>query len=396
MKQYYAAVGQWRGGYTGKLGVKIYRYDLGSGQFEPVTIAGEDIAAGQIAVDAERGMIYAVDEKGNLPGDLGGGSYIYAFRIDGSTGALTLSGKQRSLSPFPCCLCLDPLGNYLFVSCNSDKQHITKMRQLPDGSFTSETVYDDAALLMFRLKEDGSLGELCDLSIPPNGNALERALPSGGQGKGILAHAGIISHLHSVMCSPDGKLVVACDLGMGKLYSYGIDRDNHKLVRLAERTENVANSIRYGAFHPMMPYLYINCEGIPAVLGYRYSCESGVLEKFCETGTLAEGTGITTGSNDILVHPNGKYVYCSNISDLISVMEIGPDGRLTLLQTVACGGVRPRALCLSPDERFLFSGNNRSSTITQFAIAEDGTLASTGYSVGDVLPSAIRIFALKC
>ncbi|NTV91058.1 MAG: lactonase family protein, partial [Clostridiales bacterium] len=59
------------------------------------------------------------------------------------------------------------------------------------------------------------------------------------------------------------------------------------------------------------------------------------------------------------------------------------------------GGNLPRGLCLSPDGRYMLSGNMISGDITTFRVLEDGTLEATGKTYKAVSPSAIRIFSAR-
>lgn len=78
--------------------------------------------------------------------------------------------------------------------------------------------------------------------------------------------------------------------------------------------------------------------------------------------------------------------------NLIIVLHLDEEGNPTCAQEVKSGGGLPRGLGMSPDQRFLLSGNMVSGDITTFAVAEDGTLTSTGKVIPAVSPSAIRFF----
>lgn len=398
-KKYYGVVGQWGYVQTDPMGITTYEYDLETGNLEPIETIRSDVVSGQLCVDAERGVIYVVNEVGNIRGDLGGGGYVLAFRMDPATGKLTLLSEKRSLSPEPCFLALDVSKKYLLVSHNADPFHVTKIRQLEDGSYTSDTVYDDTALVMYRVNEDGSLGDICDISITKGCGATGPHSKSAVHPvSGHIMHTMVISRQHSVNRSPSGNLYVVCDRGMCRVLTYRIDRENGKLVPLHEYSEfgeELACSPRYGAFHPTKPYFYCDSERVPYVLGYKYNEADGTLERICRVKAVFDGTKVSSGCCDLLMHPNGKYLYSTSVPHTISVYEIAEDGMLTLKQNAECGGDYPRAICLSPDCRFLFSGNNHSSTITQFYVREDGTLAPTGKVFTGASPSAMKIFALE-
>jgi 6-phosphogluconolactonase (cycloisomerase 2 family) len=108
-------------------------------------------------------------------------------------------------------------------------------------------------------------------------------------------------------------------------------------------------------------------------------------------------TARAMGAQDILAHPNGKALYCTveGGDNLIVTLRVGEKGLLELAQNVDCEGVMPRGICLSPDGRFLLSGNLTSGDITVFAVAKDGRLSPTGKKYPAVSPSAIRIYEAK-
>lgn len=397
MSKHFVIVGQRRNVQTDPMGITTYRYDPENGSLEFIETIRTDIVSGQLYVDAERKVVYVVDEIGHIKGDLGGGGYVRAFRIDPDSGRLTLISEKRSLSPYPSYLSLDTTGKYLLVSHCADHLHVTKIRKLEDGSFTSDTVYDDTALVMFRVNDDGSLGDISDISIThscgamgPNSKSIIH--PASGRAMNIQ----FISSQHSVTRSPEGTFFSVCDKGMDKIYTYKIDLENGTLIQLYEYCEDVGCGPRYGAFHPTRPYFYVNYEYIPYIGGFTYDAETGKLKKICHVKTVSDDTQNGEGSKDLLMHPSGKYIYSTRNPNTISVMEIAGDGTLSLKQNVNCGGDFPRSICLSPDARFLFSGNTHSENITSFSVAGDGTLTPTGKVYDGNWPSVLKIFSLDC
>ena len=392
--KYYAAAGQWKHGLAGQLGIKMFQYFPESGEMKLIENVQKDITPGQILVNEKKGIIYAVDEVGSNPADPGG-STIYSFRIEPETGKLLPLNKKRTLGAYPCYISLDAGGEYLLVSHNGDHEHVTKIIKNEKGEFSSETVYDDAALVLYRVNRDGSLGDICDVSIPSNGGMQNSRAEILAEGSGINACVGVMSHLHSVTCNADSSLFAACDMGMGMIYTYHIDRKKGKIIQINSCYVDVGLQVRYSVFHPTKPYLYVNCEKRPYILVFSYNADTGELEEINRIKTVLDDMDTSTGGNDLVIHPDGKYLYCSNISNSISVMEIAEDGKLRLKQCVYCGGDRPRAICLSPDKRFLLCGNNRSATITLFQVHLDGTLEQTEKVTEDVLPSAIKVFGIE-
>ncbi|MCC8064923.1 MAG: lactonase family protein, partial [Clostridiales bacterium] len=121
------------------------------------------------------------------------------------------------------------------------------------------------------------------------------------------------------------------------------------------------------------------------------------LERFDKVYLLPEDPGMVegkpVGAQDIMVHPNGKVLYCTLCGlNLIVVCRLDEDGRPTPCQLVQSRGNLPRGIALSPDGRFLLSGNMVSGDITVFSADEEGLLTDTGRTVPAVSPSALRFY----
>lgn len=80
-KKVYAYVGNW-GFAPAPKGISAFEYDMETGSLELIETIREDIAAGQLYLDDENRILYSVDECGERRGEIGGGGYVLAFRID--------------------------------------------------------------------------------------------------------------------------------------------------------------------------------------------------------------------------------------------------------------------------------------------------------------------------
>jgi 6-phosphogluconolactonase len=91
-----------------------------------------------------------------------------------------------------------------------------------------------------------------------------------------------------------------------------------------------------------------------------------------------------TGRNDaaeIIVHPNGKFLYASNRGeDTIAVFAIDSQkGTLMHIENVPTQGKEPRHFAIDPTGRYLLAENQNSDTIVEFRIdAATGKLTPTG------------------
>ena len=104
--------------------------------------------------------------------------------------------------------------------------------------------------------------------------------------------------------------------------------------------------------------------------------------------------GKPVGAQDILVHPDGKWLYVTLCGlNLIVVMKIDENGIPNVIQRIPSGGNLPRGLALSQDGRYLLAGNMVSGDITTFMVGADGFLTPPGRVYTAVSPSAIRFIS---
>jgi 6-phosphogluconolactonase (cycloisomerase 2 family) len=383
-------------------GISVFQFFPENGDLKLLETVRPDVAAGQLHLDGKRKILYAVDERGERRGEIGGGGYVMAFRIDPVTGKLTFIAERESLAPEPSYLCLDKSGKYLVACHCSDPFHVTKIVRRPDGTYGNEVHFDDTALVMFRIGEDGSLGDICDVAITEGtGGKSPRAKVNVDPVSGHIQLVQVLSRQHSVVASPSGEMLAVCDKGMDRIYTYRIDRANGKLIHLDTWiAEEVACFPRYAAFHPVLPVYYANNENYAGMNSFHYDEQSGKLTLLKKLFLLPQDPGLVegkpVGAQDILVHPNGKVLYITLCGlNLIVVCELDAAGLPTEKQLIDSNGRMPRGLALSPDQRFLLSGNMLSGDITTFAVNDDGTLTSTGRTWDAVSPSAIRFFTAQ-
>ena len=198
------------------------------------------------------------------------------------------------------------------------------------------------------------------------------------------------------MFDPTGEILVVCDKGMDKVYSYGVDRENGKLKHLDTWKGEVGCFPRYLAFHPTNGLLYVNNEKLDRVSVFRVDSETGKLDCIKHCPIFPEGYVHPDAElcvQDIMVHPSGKSMYLTiGGYDVIVEMGLDEDGMPAPGKVLDARGKQPRCLALSPDGRFLLSGNMVSGNITTFEVNEDGALRSTGKTYEAVSPSAIRFY----
>lgn len=397
MSKKFLYVGNW-GFHPAPKGISRFLYDEETGELTLQETIRPDVAAGQLCLDGERGILYAVNERGDRANEYGGGGSLLAYQIDRETGGLTQLSECDSLCPEPSYLCLDGSGQFIVTCHCGDPWHVTRIVRKPDGTLGNEVLFDDAAVVLFRLNGDGSIGPACDyLAFPGNNKLSETSRVNVDPVTNHIQLVEIISRLHAVVISPDKEMIVACDKGMDKLYVLKIDRENGRLIHTDTFEARWSSFPRYGAFHPTLPVFYSNSEYCGDVYMFRYDSAVGKLHHVTTVSATDRDYGMVdgkpVGAQDILVHPDGHAMYVTTCGiNSISVFALDGEGKPELKQVIHSGGNLPRGITVSPDKRFLLSGNMVSGDITTFEILEDGTLKSTGKVFEAVSPSAMRFF----
>ena len=88
---------------TASKGIYAFRYDASSGKLAPIGVAAETRDPSWVAVHPNGKFLYAVNEAGK-------DSMVSAFRIDSTSGKLTLLNQLPALVEDPCYLSFDKTG----------------------------------------------------------------------------------------------------------------------------------------------------------------------------------------------------------------------------------------------------------------------------------------------
>lgn len=376
MANYYAFVGSWSFK-PGEKGLSIYSYEPDTGALSFVRRIHPEISVGNQYLNRKQGLLYITDESGAVRNGTVGGC-VKVFRTGGKQ-VLTEFSSADTLLPKPSYFALDSSGEYALAAHHSNRGYVTKLVSHEDGTFLSQTVTDDAGLVLLRCNRDGSLGQVCDVILTPGGE------PYG-------AHP--FSHQHCINADPSGELYLVCDKGQDKIYSFRLDRENGKLALM--HTTQVAENYapRYVAFHPNTNVVYENNEKQPVLLAFRYNTVSGILEQMDSLNLLQEDE--QGDCADMVMHPSGKRMYASvRGANQICVIDLDRDGKMQLKQKLSCAGDNPRGLCLAPDGNYLLCANLGSNSIAVFAVGEDGMLRGPIHQVQGHIPGNLTIAAVE-
>lgn len=182
-------------------------------------------------------------------------------------------------------------------------------------------------------------------------------------------------HAHYFNLTPDGKYLIACDLGIDEVLTYTVD-EGGKLSEVDRISVAPGTGPRHIVFHPNGKYAYLFGELSSDVLVFSYSKETGTLSELQTISTIPEEHTTFNGGAAIRISSDGKFVYASNRGhDSIAVYAVQTDGTLELINYTPTEGETPRDFNLDPSEQFVVVGHQDSDNLTLFERnAETGEL----------------------
>ena len=330
-------------------GISAYRFDPSSGQLTPLGVAAETDNPTFLAVHPNRKFLYAANENPD--------GAVSAFAIDPSTSQLKLLNRVSSRGSGPCHVVVDRAGHWLYAAN-----------------------YNSGSMAAIPIREDGSLGD--------GGGSVQHA------GSSVNPQRQRGPHAHSANLAPDGRFLLAADLGLDQILVYRLDGEKGSLAPGDPPFTRLApgSGPRHMAFSRDGRFAYVVNEMLATVTAFRYDAARGRLEELQTVSiTPADYTGAKSGA-EIAVHPNGRFLYASNRGDsTIAVFRVDEaKGTLAAVERTPTGGKTPRNFAIDPTGAWLLAANQDSGSVAPFRIdPESGRLSVTGKTVDVASPVCI-------
>lgn len=324
---------------------------------------------------------------------------IYSVALDRASGALG-APEFAAEAPNPTFLALSPNLQFLYAVCAGD------------GWASSFRIDSAARLAPVQQVPASSEPTPCHISVDETGRialaanyhlGLAAAIPlntDGTMGKPrVVAHSGkgphptrqTTSHVHSTYFAPGGRFAVVCDLGLDRIYTYGIDRS---AVALTPGSPPFIASApgagpRHFAFGKDGKHAYAINELDRTIVAYEFQASNGGLAPRQSVSVLPPGYSGDATAAEIQVHPNGRFVYGSGRGpDTIAVFAVdSATGALSLVEIVPCGGKGPRNFSISPGGGWLVCAHQDSDSLCSFRVdSETGRLSRIPGTAGVPMP----------
>lgn len=256
----------------------------------------------------------------------------------------------------------DDQGGLVTLVKNADNKFERKATVLAEGAAPCYVALDEKNQLVYTANYHN--GEVSVYKTDTEGN-LELTDTVAHEGKSVHENQDA-PHAHYSQLTPDGKYMVACDLGTDKVYTYEVS-DEGKLNEVATFEAALGTGPRHLEFHPNLDIAYLFGELSSEVLVLTYDAKTGKFEMDQTISTIPnEHTEFNSGAA-IRVSSDGDFVYASNRGhNSIVIFRTDDMGRLTLVDYASTEGETPRDFNLDPSENFAVVGHQDSDNLTLF------------------------------
>ena len=350
-----AFIGTYTEGKNKGKGIYSFRFVPASGELRLLSVREGIKNPSFLAVHPDGKYLYAVSEVAETEGKPGGS--VWAYKIDHATGTLSPINHQSSEGSGPCYAAVDNSGSSLLVAN-----------------------YDSGSIASLPINKDGSLGKASS-AIQHEGKSIDPERQKG-------------PHAHSINVTPDNHYAIAADLGMDKLLIYKLDPKTSKLERNepAFCSSMPGGGPRHLSFALDGRFAYVANEMKSSVSAFAFDAAKGALSEIQTVSTLKdEVPGNSTA--EIKMHPNGKFLYCSNRGhDSLAIFSVdGDSGKLSLIGHQKTGGQTPRNFGIDPTGNYIIVCNQNSNNALVFKIdLNTGLLNQLGEPVSVAAPVCVK------
>ena len=325
---------------AGSEGIYTGTLDLDTGKLSAPHLAIAAQNAGFLAISGDQRMLYAVASGSE-------GQRIVAYQIDRSSGKLAFKNSQETGGVNPCHVSVGPEDRYVVYAC-----------------------YTGGSCGLMPLAKDGEL--------EPRSSFFQHE-----GGSGVVASRQKAPHPHSAMTAASGGLVMVPDLGQDKIRIYRVDEDGRGMTANDPPTAAMpaGGGPRHVTFHPNGRWMYSNNEITSSVTMLQLDPATGETKQGDTVSTLPDGPVEGNSTAEVLIHPSGKFLYCSNRGhDSIAAFAVDQNtGALRPIGHASSGGKTPRNFGITPDGDYLVAANQSSNDVIVLKVDQGtGKLTPTG------------------
>jgi 6-phosphogluconolactonase len=345
------------GTYSGKgsKGIYSYKFNMQTGKADSLSVA-ESSNPSFLTVAPNKKFVYAVNENTDTTAYMYGGS-VSAFALEAHTGKLTFINKQASEGKHPCYITISNNGAWVIA-----------------GSYTTGTVFT------YKVAINGGITKAQQV-VQHIGSSVNKQRQQS-------------AHVHATILNKKNTVLYVPDLGMDSVKLYNFNNETGLLTpHMQIGVVSVGGSgPRHFCFDNKERYAYLIEELTGTIQVYKVHKKRGSLKPIQHVNPYTTDMNGIISSADIHIHPNGKFLYCSNRANVntISIFSIANNGLLNYIQSQSTMGLTPRNFSIDPSGNFLLVANQNSNQIVVFKINKlTGLLENTNTNIQ--IPNPVNI-----
>lgn len=331
------------------LGISVYAVDPVTQRWDLIDICATLDNPSFLTLNARQDVLYAIH---------GDGSEVSSYRVDDSTGRLSLLNRQA-------CEGRNPV--HLALSC--------------DGSSLVVANYATGTIARLTIGTEGELGPVSS-RVPLPG------APGPHRTEQTESHPHQASRYATIRYNSNWHIVP--DKGLDTVFA--IQWTEKGEPRIVGHRCRAGAGPRHAAFHPMLPLVYVANELDSTVTVWGFDVFTGALEPLHTVSVIPCDVHGDTSAAGIAIDPAGRSLYVSNRGhDSVATLPLdgrsGIPGRPRWTDTQ---GNFPRFICLDPSGSHLYVANERSDAIVQYTLDKaSGMPSPTGRTVHTGSPVCI-------
>ena len=340
-------------------GIYVSKLNLENGILSKPSLAATGDNPSFVTILPNEEFLVAVEETNDYQGESSGS--LASYKINHNDGTLKLIDRLSTRGGAPCHISADQSGKHVFFA------------NYVGGSIGTASVSGEGKL------------KLTSFVQHKGGSILPRQRSP---------------HAHSIDIDPSGKYVVCADLGLDKVMIYNFDAVKGELKASTPGFAKVApgNGPRHFSFSPNGKYGYTNNEITSSVTFFDFNSSSGTMKNIQTLSTLPKSHENKNSTAELLMHPSGKFLYCSNRGhDSVAVFKVDENsGKLSLVEVEVLGVKTPRGFGIDPTGKYLIAGGQNSNDVRVFKInPADGAIDPVGPPISLPCPVCVQFLYPK-
>lgn len=311
---------------TDEKGLVVYDFDSKKGTLDEFSQSNAGANPSYFCFSGKQKLIYAINEVSTFRDVKGGG--LTTLKYSGNFENI------EKVNEIPV-----PNGGPCFISMT------------PDESYLLVANYGGGSVAVIKLDEQGVPDKVTD-TIAYNG--------IGGK----------VSHAHMISSDLLGDRIYVTDLGLDRIMIYSLEKTTGRLIPFSNDGIMVPEGTgpRHFVFNSTGSRMYVIGELNSTISVFQTDKNQGLIPLQI-VSSLRKGFTAKNSAADIHIGKSGEFLYGTNRGEnTIAAFKILPDGQLSKIGNVDCGGNWPRNFVIDPSGKFILVGNQKSDNIAVFRI----------------------------